>query len=69
MAHQVVPITPTEPACYGVMCAQHQNCNRWHAAEGRPVVTIGTCENGAGERPMFQARQQPTPNADQSRPA
>lgn len=55
----IIPITLTEPACYGLMCPQHEHCRRYHAAEGEPVQTVMTCEDAAGDRPMFvEAREQ-----------
>jgi hypothetical protein len=53
------PIAPTEPACYGVACAQHANCQRYAAvkeAQGRHVIYF--CGSGDGERPMFVALKQ-----------
>ncbi len=52
----IIPITPASPACYGVLCPQHECCARYHAAEGTPAHTIGTCESG-GELPLFIATE------------
>ncbi len=64
---EIKPITPTEPACLGVVCAEHEHCTRWHAAEGNPVHTIGTCVDGDGGRVLFVDRRklerQPAENA------
>lgn len=48
----IIPITPTEPACFGVVCPMHEHCARYHAAEGTPLHTIDSCQQG-DERPLF----------------
>lgn len=49
------PKPPTEKACYGVMCPQHANCQRYHAVNGAPQGTkfIGTCSETGESRPLF----------------
>jgi hypothetical protein len=49
----IIPISKTEPACFGVVCLRHFHCARYFASEGKPAVTIGTCENAAGDKPLF----------------
>ena len=52
----IIKISPTEPACYGMLCYLHEHCNRYHAAEGQPLATIVTCEAEDGSRPLFVQR-------------
>ena len=51
------PITATDPACFGVCCPQHGRCARYSAIDGLEGDSqpIATCEDGAGERPLFRA--------------
>lgn len=52
----IIPITPTEPACFGLVCPHHEHCARYHAVEGTPLVTLDSCQQG-DERPLFVMRQ------------
>jgi hypothetical protein len=59
----VVPITPTTPACFGVACAQHSRCGRYLAIESVDSRdAIATCDDrGDGARPLFvEAMQEQT---------
>lgn len=49
------PISPTVPACHGVLCPQHAQCARYAASEGACIdITIGTCdEHGQRVWPLF----------------
>jgi len=50
----VRPITPTHPACYGVMCERHSQCQRYDLVEQTSADdTIATCDDGRAGRPMF----------------
>lgn len=50
----ITPITPTNPACYGITCPQHGQCARYAAVEeSSPSETIATCEEAPGVRPLF----------------
>lgn len=50
----IVPISETVPACYGVCCTDHGECQRYAAVEAAlPGQTIGTCDDGQGGRPLF----------------
>lgn len=40
-------------ACYGIGCLKHAKCAHWHAAEGAPEFTQGTCRDYEGKLPMF----------------
>ena len=55
----IIPITRQQPACYGVQCPQHEHCARYYAAEGAPIHTIGTCQEG-GELPLFVSTKETT---------
>ncbi len=48
------PITPAQPACFGVCCPVHGRCTRYAAVDGAPasLPIIATCERDA-ERPLF----------------
>lgn len=47
-------ITATTPACYGVCCPRRKDCQRYAAVEtSSQEDTVTTCEDGAGERPLF----------------
>ncbi|WKB53002.1 hypothetical protein [Eleftheria terrae] len=54
----VVPITPTTPACFGVMCQRHAECARYHLIDNAPhdQLRIASCEQGP-ERPLFVPRE------------
>ena len=50
----ITAITEKTPACYGVCCPQHHECQRYAAVEGTSVHdTIATCDDGKGGRPLF----------------
>lgn len=50
----ITPITPTHPACLGVMCPQHKDCQRYHLVETiGSWNAIGTCHTDADEYPHF----------------
>lgn len=50
----ILPITTTRPACYGIGCPRHGECTRYAAVELTTwEQTIGTCYDGAGGRPLF----------------
>ena len=54
MPLSISPINDRNPACYGIGCARHGECNRYAAVEQTTWEhTIGTCDDGAGRRPMF----------------
>ncbi len=56
------PISPTAPACYGVLCKQHGQCQRYAAVETTsPDHTQATCHDGQGGYPMFVAIQPKEP--------
>jgi len=48
-------ITPRRPACYGMGCPRHQDCQRYAAVEETsPDHTMATCdERGARDWPLF----------------
>jgi len=48
-------ITPRRPACYGMGCPRHQDCQRYAAVEETsPDHTMATCdERGAKNWPLF----------------
>lgn len=53
-------LSPTTPACYGVVCHKHATCTRYAAVETTsPDHTIATCDDGKGGRPLFVAVAQP----------
>ena len=55
----ITPITDANPACYGVMCPEHQQCERYAMVESTTWHhTIGTCADtgSAVDRPLFLAR-------------
>ena len=51
----IVPISATEPACYGIACPVHQMCARYQAVDNMPsgTVVIGHCGDMADYRPLF----------------
>lgn len=58
----IQPITPTMPACYGVMCHKHGACQRYAAVEETSMDhTIATCEDATGGRPLFVPISQVVP--------
>ena len=50
----IIPITPTTPACYGMCCPLHPDCQRYAAVNGQHylVQPIVSCLD-KGEYPMF----------------
>ena len=52
-------ITPRRPACYGMGCPRHQDCQLYAAVEETsPDHTMATCDDGEGGRPHFQPVQE-----------
>lgn len=52
----ITPITPTTP-CFGIMCPQHAQCNRYSAVDGsQPGTQLGSCAEGR-EYPLFVAAE------------
>jgi hypothetical protein len=53
------PITPTNPACFGVGCHHHLDCERYARIESDPQAErIATCDDRAeGEYPLLLVRQ------------
>ena len=52
----IYPIGPAVPACYGVLCPQRKDCQRYHLVESTEVdKTISTCAGADGSRPHFVA--------------
>jgi hypothetical protein len=50
----VMPITPTSPACFGTCCPIHARCARYQAVDGtRTVFFIATCSTDGDKRPLF----------------
>lgn len=53
--------TPTNPACFGVACPNHNKCTRYHAVEHSFMPAMATCDDhGTGEHPEFIAVEEPT---------
>lgn len=56
----IIPITDQTPACFGVMCPKHKDCEHWHLVDNAPAtqIFIGTCDkHGTGDRPKFLQHQ------------
>jgi hypothetical protein len=55
----IQPITPTNPACFGVCCTHHLDCERYARIESEPSAErIATCDDRAeGEYPLLVKRQ------------
>lgn len=49
----IIPITPTTPACYGMCCPLHPDCQRYAAVEGTHVIEPMVSCLDKGEYPMF----------------
>ena len=52
----ITPITDKTPACFGVCCERHAQCQRYHAIDNAPVsqLRIGYREpDERGERSLF----------------
>lgn len=48
-------INTVRPACYGMGCPHHHECQRYAAVEDTsPDHTMATCDDGDGGRPHFQ---------------
>jgi hypothetical protein len=57
----VVPITPTEPNCFGTCCPVHARCARYLSVDGmRHGFVIATCTTDGDDRPLFLALE-PSP--------
>lgn len=59
----ITHITNEAPACYGICCPKHGQCARYEAVETTSMDhTISTCEDAAGQRPLFiDVKQEPAP--------
>lgn len=56
----ITPITDKTPACFGVVCEKHGQCQRYANVEAsEPHNTIGTCVEHDGSRPLFIERKDP----------
>lgn len=58
LMQNIVPITDTTPACFGVCCSLHKQCARYHAVDGMADSShaIDSCEDGVS-RPLFVLHQ------------